>query len=720
MTRKHTRSYSVSVRAKDRLNIRDGAPRFSSTKLAAAVIRGAAILAVLSTLLLITARPAQAQTETVLYNFTGGSDGANPGSRLTFDVAGTLYGTTLLGGVPTIDNNLGNGVVFELSPNGSGGWNETVLHAFDGGLNVGPDGANPSGSVIFDSAGNLYGVTMYGGTDFNYCSYGTIFELSPAGTSWTETLLFSQSCTQWDGNATANGVIMDQAGNLYGTNSAGVFELSPSPGGWTEQTIYGVSASSGLTMDAAGNIYGATSSTVFELSPISNGGWKPTVIYTFAGAPTDGYGAEGTPVLDKTGNLYGTTYHGGANNYGTVYKLSPGENGWTEEILYSFKGGTDGANPVAGIVFDAAGNIYGTTVLGGSKNRGSVFELAALGNFHYEHTVLWTFNGTDGANPYGSLILDSAGKLYGTAASGGSSNAGVVFKVTGVRGATPTTLTSLPNPSTYGQAVSFTAVVTSIVGAPPDGETVTFKKGTTVLGTGSLSNGAASFTTSALPVGANTITAVYGGDLYFLGSTSNAVKQVVKKAPTTTSLTSSSNPSTYGQAVTFSAVVTSSLGAPPDGDTVTFKEGTTVLGTRSLSGGSASLTTSALPGGTNWIMAVYGGDIHFAASTSNAVKQVVKKVATTTTLESSPNPSTYGQAVTFTAVVTSAAAAPPDGDTVTFKEGTTVLGTGSLSGGSASLTTSALLVGTNAIKAVYAGDAIFAGSTSNTVKQVVN
>lgn len=622
MTRKLTGNYPLGAVAPFYV----AGPKFGSTKLAAAAIRAALTLAVLF-VLLIAVRPAQAQTETVLYNFTGGSDGANPQSRLTHR-AGNFYGTTY-GGV------LGAGTVFELSPNGLGGWNETVLHSFNGGLNIGPDGAGPSGPVIFDNAGNLYGTTRFGGTDYHYCSYGTVFELSPGQASWTETILYS-SC---DYNALgwwfANGLIVDPTGNLYGTtfrsganDDGNVFELSPSGSGWTGQVIYSkvVNSDAGLTMDAAGNIFGATSSTVFELSPNGSGGWNPTVIHTFAGYPNDGIVADGAPVLDQFGNLYGTTYLGGVYNQGTVYELSPGQNGeWTEKILYSFKGLKDGANPLAGIVFDAAGNIYGTTALGGStKGQGTVFELATLGNSNYVHTILWTFSGTDGANPYASLILDSAGKhLYGTTNAGGSSNVGVVFEVTGVRTATTTSLTSSPNPSAYGEAVTFTAVVTSSMGAPPDGETVRFMKGTTVLGTGALSGGSATFTTSTLPVGANYIKAAYGGDSKFVVSTSITVKQVVKKAATSTSLSSSPNPSTLGQAVTFTAVVTSKLGAPPDGETVTFKEGTTALGTGTLIGGSATFTTSTLPVGTNAIKAVYGGDMHLAASTSNTVKQVV-------------------------------------------------------------------------------------------------
>jgi len=390
------RSAMKNRKMKGQWNVSNIEPKFSSTKPAAAIIRDVLGVIVLSSLLLIAALPVQAQTETVLYNFTGGSDGGHPQSRLTFDSAGNLYGTTLLGGVATIDNNLGSGVVFELSPNGTGGWNETVLHAFDGGLNVGPDGANPSGPVIFDRVGNLCGTTLYGGADFGYCSYGTIFQLSPAPGSWTETTLFSQSCTQYDGDFPSNGVVMDAAGNLYGTNSAGVFELSPSPGGWTQEIIYGTSPNGGLTMDAAGNIYGVTDSTVFELSSNGAGGWNPSVLYTFPGTPKDGASASGTPAFDPVGNLYGTTYAGGTYSHGTVYKLTRTESGeWTEQILYSFTADKGGSNPAAGVVLDPAGNLYGTTVLGGTKNKGqgTVFELANLSNSQYEYTVLVTFNG---------------------------------------------------------------------------------------------------------------------------------------------------------------------------------------------------------------------------------------------------------------------------------------------------------------------------------------
>jgi hypothetical protein len=265
--------------------------------------------------------------------------------------------------------------------------------------------------------------------------------------------------------------------------------------------------------------------------------------------------------------------------------------------------------------------------------------------------------------------------------------------------------------------VTFIAVVASSIGAPPDGETVTFMEDTTILGTGALSSGSASFTTSALPIGTDPITAVYGGDLHFVGSKSTAVNQVVNKYTTRTALVSSLNPSGSGQAVKFTATVSSPSGGMPTGSVV-FKNGTTTLATKTLSGGIASYATTALPLGSNSMTAVYGGSSSYSGSASAPVIQVVL-TATTTTLSSSPNPSAYGQAVTFTATITSSVGAPPDGETVTFMKGITVLGTKTLSGGSASFRISTLPAATNNIKAVYGGDSKFASCTSKVLYQVV-
>ena len=721
MTRKVTRNYSLSVV----VPFFAVGPRFGSTKLAAGAphirafcecvgacaIRGALILAVLSALLLIAARPAQSQTEAVLYNFTGGSDGGDLNSRLTFDGAGNLYGTTYSGG-------LGYGTVFELSPNGNGGWNETVLYSFTGGA----DGANPNFSyVMFDSVGNLYGTAANGGAN----GYGVVFELSPVGTSWTETVLYSFA-NDGDGANPEAGLIMDPAGNLYGTahGSGVVFELSPSGGGWTEQVIYALpefelGPSAGLTMDAAGNIFGVGLHAVFELSPNGSGGWNPTVIHTFTGTPHhDGTFAEGTPVLDQAGNLYGTTWEGGANNCGTVYKLSPGNGKWTEEILYSFiLNGKNGNFPWGGVVLDAAGNVYGTTLYGGKYGEvdaygdGTVFELVG----GYQEKVLWNFNNTDGRYLFDSLILDSAGRLYGTTQYGGSGGDGVVFEVNPSPAVTTTTLTSFPNPSTYGQAATFTAVVTP---APPDGETVSFMKGKTVLGTGALSSGSASFTTSTLQVGTTSVKAVYGGEFYFLGSKSNTVSQVVEKYPTTTALSSSLNPSNYGQEVTLTATVTSA--GPTPTRNVTFKNGSVTLGSRALNAsGAATLTIAKIPVGANTLTATYNGDAFNGNSVSAAITQTVSQASVSMVLTSTPNPSTFGRSVHFTATLTSNGGLPT-GQPVTFSYNSATLGTANINGkGVATFSTTTLPQGSDAVTAAYAGSADYS-SASATVTQVVN
>jgi uncharacterized repeat protein (TIGR03803 family) len=521
------RSSQTNDGTQSRLHIPPVWRRLGWTKQTAAAIRAALTFAVLCAVLLIASRPVRAQTETTLYNFTGGSDGGYPSSSLISDGVGNFYGTTTLGGLPCPSNSRGCGTVFELSPDGNRGWNETVLYTFTGS----PDGAVPEFAPVIFEAGNLYGTTSDGGA----FSRGAVFELSPVGSNWAETVLYS-----FTGGAAGShpeaGLIMDSAGNLYGTtstyqDSGNVFELSPSDTGWTQQVIYAEPASGGLTMDAAGNIYGTTFSTVFELSPHGNRGWNPTVLHTFIGYPQDGMDAQGTLVFDQAGNLYGITYSGGAKNNGTVYKLKLGQNGqWTEEILHSFKSGKDGRQPWAGVVLDAAGNIYGTTALGGvfgPEHQGTVFELLAPAAARdYTVKVLYSFYGPNGTNPYGIPALDSAGNLYGTTALGGTNNSGVVFEVTPPV-VTAAMLTSSPNPSTYGQAVTISAVVTP---APPDGETISFTKGKTVLGTGSLSGGLASFVTSALPRGTTRIAALYDGDPRFSGSTSNTVKQIVKKA----------------------------------------------------------------------------------------------------------------------------------------------------------------------------------------------
>lgn len=507
-------------------------PGFGSMKLATGMMHGTITLAVLSALLLIAAPRAQAQTNCpfpegvpgcVLYNFAGLTDGANPGSSLTWH-NGKLYGTTTSGG-------LGYGTVFQLTPDGNHDSVETTLYSFCPIAPSCADGANPTYSnVIFDSAGNIYGTAYAGGEN----GYGVVFELSLVSGTWTETVLHSFANSP-DAANPVNGLIMDKAGNLYGAAYAGgtgngngaVFELSPSDGSWTEQVIYDInSVYSGLTMNAAGNIFGTTYNTIFELVSNGSGSWNPQVIYTFiaADAATEGADPNGTLAIDSAGNLYGTTLRGGKNGYGTIYKLTLQKSGaWTEKLLTSF--GTAAEYPFAGPVFDSAGNLYGTTTEGGQHNDGTVWKLTKGATGTYSFKTVQYFGGENGNTPDGNLVLDSSGDVYGTTYQGGASGLGTVFEVNPEAITPSVTVTSSPNPSVLGEAVTFTAVVTSSAGAPPDGETVTFDK----LGPAVLTGGTATFTVSNLKVGTTEMYAVYFGDLNFKITKSPTEAQVVNK-----------------------------------------------------------------------------------------------------------------------------------------------------------------------------------------------
>ena len=304
-----------------------------------------------------------------------------------------------------------------------------------------------------------------------------------------------------------------------------------------------------------------------------------------------------------------------------------------------------------------------------------------------------------------------------TAANGVGSNAVQSFTLNVATTSTTTTLVSSANPSIRGKGVTLTATVSSSSGTPTG--TVKFFNGTKALATKGLTGGVASYATESLPVGTNTITAVYEGNSTTTGSTSAPLYQVVEDATTTTLISSSANPSSYAETVTFTATVTSTGGTPPDGESVTFERGSTVLGTGNLTSGSASFTTSSLQVGDNSIMAVYAGDASFGGSTSKAIQQVVSKASTTTSLISSQNPSNYEQSVTFTATVSPQFGGTPTG-TVKFYNGTVVLGSKALVDGSASYTTTKLAVGTDSITAAYQGGDSFESSTSAPLSQGVS
>jgi len=334
----------------------------------------------------------------------------------------------------------------------------------------------------------------------------------------------------------------------------------------------------------------------------------------------------------------------------------------------------------------------------------------------------------DGANAIGIAGLSGSQASVATAGlTGGTHSITAVYAGAGTfAGSTSTTLaqvvnkaasstlmTSTQNPAPFAKAVTFSAKVSSASGTP--GGSVTFKDGAATLGVGALSGGVAKYTTSTLAVGSHSITAVYGGDADFTGSTSGALKQTITKAVSSTVVTSSANPAPFGMAVTFSAKV--GPGTPTG--LVTFKNGGATLGVGTLSGGIAKFTTSALAVGPHSITAVYADNADYIGSTSAVLTETINKAATSTAVISSLDPSKHGNPVTFTGMVKSSTSGTPTGS-VTFKDGATVLGARTLSAGKATLTTSALAVGSHSITVVYGGDADFTGSTSPVKTQVVN
>jgi uncharacterized repeat protein (TIGR03803 family) len=377
--------------------------------------------------------------ETVLYNFTGGSDGSTPLASLISDSSGNLYGTTEYGGA------YANGTVFELTQS-TGGWTETVLHSFGNGS----DGGNPWPGVIFDAVGNLYGTTYSGGT----YGFGTVFELTPqAGGGWADTVLHNFKAG--DGQQPTGGLIFDTAGSLYGTTGQGgafgegvVFKLSPQPGGtWTETVLHsfnpggpdGQVPTCTLIFDTAGNLYGTTGfggtfghGTVFEVSPNSSGGWTEKRLANFSNSGNNPYNPTAGLVFDAAGNLYTTTAFGGFYSDGAVVELSRNTGGgWTAKVIHNFNG-TDGHEPFDSLIIDSAGNLYGTTYAGGANGGGVVFELSPRTGGGWTEKTLHSFTSagtTDGGYPYASLMFDASGNLYGTTSSNGTSLHGTLFKI---------------------------------------------------------------------------------------------------------------------------------------------------------------------------------------------------------------------------------------------------------------------------------------------------
>jgi uncharacterized repeat protein (TIGR03803 family) len=423
----------------------------------------ARLVCIAATFALLTAL-AQAQTLTVLHSFTGGRDGANPMAGLSADAQGNLYGTTEMGAH-------GYGTVFKVGHAGSG-WILTPLYAFQGGS----DGEYPVARVLFGPNGTLYGTTRNGGgTGCSEGGCGTVFNLQPSPTAcgnflcpWIETILTRFANF---GAYPLSEVTFDSSGNIYGTTEYGVplgdgegscypdcglvYELTPSGSGWTASTPYGFKDGSfgqlgaypvgGVTFDSAGNLYGGVNGgyygdgLIYKLTPPGDPYWTFQDLYDLNGG---GAGPVAKMILDPSGTFYGVNEGenpGYGSQPGSVFSFAPNGSGWTYTTLHTFT--TVGGGPAGNLLRDSAGNLYGTTILGGdqygscpSQGCGTIFELSPSGG-GWVYTVLYEFTGrADGAAPYSNLVMDSEGNLYGTASAGGNSNCtggcGTVFEFT--------------------------------------------------------------------------------------------------------------------------------------------------------------------------------------------------------------------------------------------------------------------------------------------------
>lgn len=422
----------------------------------------------LISLLPLHATAAHAQ-ERVIYSFGASSaDGSAPNAGLVMDKSGSLYGVTSSGGAHGISED-GYGTVFELTPANGGGWEEKVLHSFGG---ASADGETPTGTLVLDSAGNLYGTTSSGGA----YDAGTVFELSrQPGGGWNERVLYNFGAAAADAKTPKTGVIFDGGGNLYGDSGLGgahskgaVFELTPTRDGtWTERVAFSFGASSaasanpnaGLIFDASGNLYGTTAGggshgkgVAFELRPGAEGRWTERDVSNFGASAAEG----GSPIaglsFGRDGNLYGVTLGGRLDgrmngNLGSVFELTAAADGdWTRKEVYSFGAdSSDGAYPNSALVFDAEGNLYGTTLSGGAdSDGGTLFELTPETSGEWTRKVLHNFEATDGnverldAEGAGAgLLVAPSGAIFGATVHGGTHDKGAVFIIEAATAATP-------------------------------------------------------------------------------------------------------------------------------------------------------------------------------------------------------------------------------------------------------------------------------------------
>ena len=394
-------------------------------------------LAVTAAFVLSVASAAAVTTDVIL-SFEE-DEGEYADTDLETDSAGNIYGTTVLGG------DFGSGTVFQLSPTPNG-WVHTVLYSFTGGA----DGGEPYKGVTIDREGNLYGTAVTGGSGSCEGGCGVAYKLTNSGGNWTQTVIHAFTGGD-DGSGPGARLTVDRGGNIYGMAPTGganglgtIYKISQAGAAWTFKVIHtftggddGATGSAGRMVLRRARLYGAAttggahgSGVIFELSPRAVGEWDFRAIYAFKGQP-DGSFPYGALLFAGSGKIYGTTYYGGTNGIGAVYELSPRRNGeWNENVIYSFQEGSDGNSPISNLVFDPAGNLYGTTSEGG-LGSGTIFKLSPIGGGQWTETVVHPFQGPpDGAFAYNGMVVDRLGNFYGATVHGGKNDDGSVYKFT--------------------------------------------------------------------------------------------------------------------------------------------------------------------------------------------------------------------------------------------------------------------------------------------------
>ena len=647
--------------------------------------------------------------------------------------AGTATGNvTFMDGLTSLGTAAltGGKTTFSISSLAVGSHSITAVYGGDGNFTASP--ASPAVTQVVNKAASTTNVV----SSANPAVFGqaVTFKATVAPTSGSGTP--TGSVTFMDGLTSLSTVTLSGGAASFTASSLAI-------GTHSITAVYnGDSAFSGSTSGAIAQVINQAATTTSVASAANPAVFGQAVIFTAtvtATAPGAGTPTGTVSFMDGSATLGTVTLSGGAASFSTSSLAVA-----AHSITAVYNGGANFTGSTSNILAETVNRAATTTSVTASPNPSTLgqsvsFTATVSAMLPGAGTATGSVTFMDGSTSLGTAALTSGKAVFSistlsvgshniTAVYGGDGNFATSTSSPALTqvvspAASTTSVVSSANPAVFGQGVTFTATVAPASGSGTLTGSVTFMDGATSLSTVSLSSGTATFTASSLATGTHSITAVYNGDSNFKGSTSNAIAQAVNQAATTTSVASAANPAVFGQAVSFTATVTATapgVGTPTG--TVSFQDGTTTLGTVPLSGGAASFTTSSLTMASHNITAVYNSDTNFAGSISSALAQTVNRAATTTSLSTATNPSTLGQSVTFTATVS--AVSPGAGTatgSVTFMDGSTTLGTASVTSGKAVFSISSLAVGSHSIAAVYGGDGNFTTSTSSpALTQVVN